>query len=343
MKLNFKSLAAAAVLAISAVSAGAVTITPSKNYITRKVTSGAFDAVRTNTAIDIIYSVGARDIEIVAPDNLMPYVQVALAGTEIRVSYSEDMNIKGQHHTYVKISAPEVTRFTAASAGDITIKNPLVHKTKTIELIVLSAGDIKSLGIEAEAVRLRTNSAGDIKTGTLKAETVKLIANSAGDIETGAIAAKQVAELVTNSAGDIDVPEVVAGKSVSIAANSAGDVEAKVVSAPEVTINTNSAGDIEVDNLKATDVVASTSSAGDIKVVGSCSKAKLHSGSSGSVYASKLKANEVTATVRSSGDVKCHALETLSAYRSGMGEIFYKGNPANLTISDSRSDGVKPM
>lgn len=346
MNSFLKSFAFAAMLAASAVSAQAaeVTITSSNKYITRKVTSGDFDAIRTNTSIDIIYTVGPRDIEISAPDVLMPYVQVALKGTELIVSYKENMNIKGNHKTCVKISAPNVRMFTTGSAGDITINSPISQKSKTVEMVVLSAGDITAKNIEATEVKLRSNSAGDIKTGTIKADEVSLTANSAGDIETGNITSQNNVQIFANSAGDIEVPEIVAGIGVRVAVNSAGDVEIKEVSADNASFATNSAGDIKVSTVKATNVSANINSAGDLTLSGICTNATLATRSMGDINARNLKAENVTAEVRSGGEVTCWALNSLTATRIGMGEIRYAGKPVNLTIDDRQhSKGVKPL
>ena len=168
---------------------------------------------------------GPRDIEIYAPDNLMPYIQVAIKGSELIVSYKENMNIHGSHKSHIKISAPDVNKFTTASAGDIDIKSPIRLNNQTVEMRVLSAGDITAKAIEASEIRLQTNSAGDIETGSLKAENVFLMVNSAGDIETENVTARNKASVSVNSAGDVDVPEIVAGGMVSLSTNSAGDIK----------------------------------------------------------------------------------------------------------------------
>lgn len=346
MNSFLKSFALTVMLAASAVAANAadVTITSSNKYITRKVTSGDFEAIRTNTSIDIVYTVGPRDIEISAPDVLMPYVQVALKDKELIVSYKENMNIKGNHKTCVKISAPNVRAFTTGSAGDITINSPISQPSKTVEMTVLSAGDITAKSIDGNEVKLRTSSAGDIKTGAIKAQEVSLTANSAGDIETGNIISQNNVQIHTNSAGDIEVPEIVAGTAVRIAVNSAGDVDVKEISASNVSLATNSSGDIKVTTVKATNVSANVNSAGDLTLSGICTNANLASRSMGDINARKLRAENVTAEVRSGGEITCWALNSLTATRIGMGEIKYDGKPVNLTIDDRQfSKGVKPL
>lgn len=327
-------------------SAGAIqaaTITPSNRYVTRKVTSGAFDALRTNTSVDIEYTVGPRSIEVYAPDNLIDYIKVSLNGSELVVSYKENMNINGNHKSCVRVSAPDVKSFTAASAGDITIQSPINLANATVTMTCLSAGDIDALGITAKKVTLVTNSAGDIGTKNIKAGSVSITSNSAGDIETGAVTVTGSATIRATSAGDIEIKQLLAGTEVSVTASSAGDIEIDAINTEKADFESNSAGDIEVKDIKANIVSGKAYSAGSVTLSGNCDMADLSSRSTGSVKASDLKANKVTAAVYSVGMVKCHPLQSLDATRKGMGSIRYAGNPANITVDDSRSGGISKL
>lgn len=330
-------------LFLAVVSAGAiqaVTITPSNKYVTRKLTTGTFDAIRTNTSIDVVYTVGPRSIEVYAPDNLIDYIKVSVKGSELTVNYKENMNIKGNHKSCVRVSAPDVKTFTTASAGDITIKSPINLANSTVTMTCLSAGDIDALSIEARQVSLTSSSAGDIETKNIKAEDISLSCNSAGDIETGAVTVTGNATLKTNSAGDIDITRLLAGTEVIALANSAGKIEIDAVNTEKADFSSNSAGDIVVKDIKANIIKGSVNSAGSVSLSGNCDVADFSSRSTGAVKASGLKANKVTASVYSLGEVKCQALESLDAIRKGMGSIQYAGSPANITVDDPRGGGV---
>ena len=298
MKLSLKYILLPAILLCITATATAATIVPSSKYVSRKGNSGDFSAVCTNTAIDIIYTVGPRSIEIYAPDNLINYIKVSQSGSEIRVNYSENMTINGNHKSYVKISAPAVSRFTTGSAGKITIDSPLTLKGNTVELNVNSAGNIKAKTIDAQTVSLKTNSAGNIETGSLKADEIRLINNSVGNITTGNIIAEQSAKVIANSAGNITLPEIVAGNQVSVNANSVGKVDVSAMSATKVEFHTNSAGNVNVDKVEATSVTATSNSVGNVTVNGICRDAELTTRSSGKIDASGLKANTVEACKR---------------------------------------------
>lgn len=343
MKSIFQTALLAIFLLAAGLSASAVDITPSSKYVTRKVTSGPFDAVRTNTSINIIYTQGPQDITIYAPENLMKYVKVAIKGKEIVVSYTEQMTIRGKANVQVRISGPEVAKFTTASAGDIDIKSDLVRKGKEVKLNVLSAGDIKARKIEAETVTLTTSSAGDIETGDIKADNVNITANSAGDIETGKVLARRQASVRTNSAGDIEMPQIIAGDKLSITTNSAGDIEIDEASADNVSVSANSAGSIQVKKCNSTNLSASCNSSGSVEIAGITDNASYLSSSVGDVKAKGMKANNVSASVRSVGNIDCYALKSLSAAVYANGMVRYVGKPTNITIEGSKTSHVKPL
>lgn len=334
MKLSLKYILLPAILLCITATATAATIVPSSKYVSRKVNSGDFSAVCTNTAIDIIYTVGPRSIEIYAPDNLINYIKVSQSGSEIRVNYSENMTINGNHKSYVKISAPAVSRFTTGSAGKITIDSPLTLKGNTVELNVNSAGNIKAKTIDAQTVSLKTNSAGNIETGSLKADEIRLINNSVGNITTGNIIAEQSAKVIANSAGNITLPEIVAGNQVSVNANSVDKVDVSAMSATKVEFHTNSAGNVNVDKVEATSVTATSNSVGNVTVNGICRDAELTTRSSGKIDASGLKANTVEANVNGIGGISCWAIEEIKGTRRGHGKLKYKGEPSKIQIAE---------
>ena len=105
----------------------------------------------------------------------------------------------------------------------------------------------------------------------------------------------------------------------------------------------NSSGDIRVSELKVNDVSASSSSSGNINLTGVCSSASLSARSVGDINAKGLRAKDVDATVSSSGNVTCHAVNSLVARRSSVGEIRYAGNPSPVKIESNRKDGVRPL
>lgn len=340
MNTFIRSITTTALIAIATV-AMAADITPSAKYETRRVTIGSFDAIST-TAIDVIYTQGPQSIEIYAPDNLIPYIKISLTDTELKVGYSERMNLRGKHRTTVKISSPDVVRFLSRSAGDITISGALNAKGRDVELKTLSAGEIEASSINCRTLTLSVCSAGEIETGDLNVDELDATTNSAGDIETGNITAVRKVTLTANSAGDIEARSITTVEA-SLRSNSSGDVDVKELSADVVSVHANSSGDISIPSLKAERLDAGLNSCGNMTLAGICSNANLSLRSTGTLKAGELRSKDVKVSCMGTGSVTCCALNSLIASCYGNGKIRYKGNPVKVSATGSRKANIRPL
>ena len=320
----------------------AVTITPSKRYVTAPVkVTAAFTGLCTETAIDIEYTVGSENVKLYAPDNLVKYIKVTVSKGVLTVGYSENMNINGKHRTKLVVSAPNVTKFVVYSAGDINILSD-INTSADVTLTTNSAGDISAKNISSKGnVKLTVNSAGDIEAGNISGNKVELCTSSAGDISARIVKAQGDARLIVNSVGDVEVSEVISGGSAILTSNSMGGAKANAVSSETVTLQCNSAGEAKASNIEATTVNCSLTSSGDISASGFCSKAFLTSFGVGNVNASRLEATDVNVLLQSVGNIKCAPIRTLFGRRRNKGRVYYSGAPEVLVTNDFQGDAVK--
>ena len=219
-------------------------IVPSENYITQKVKVEAFDGISTSTAIDVVYTQADQiDIEIYAPDNLMPFVKLVNDGGMLKVFFESDepgngINIRGKHHTKVNISAPAAHALHTSSSGDIVLVNGL----KTNGLVSVessSAGEIEGSGISCDELVIEASSAGDIELKNVACNTLQVEASSAGDVSLSGTC--RMAKLEASSAGEIDADDLKAD-TVKAEASSSGDVSCYAVESLEAS--TSSAGNV---------------------------------------------------------------------------------------------------
>ena len=232
-------------------------IVPSENYLTKQVNVAAFDGIRTSTAIDVVYTQADRTaVEIYAPDNLMEYVKVESRDGLLNVYFESDeagksLNIRGNHKTKVRVSAPAVHTLQASSSGDIVLANGL-----------------KTDG----CVRIESSSSGDIEGADISCEELKIQASSAGDIELERVECSSL-HAEASSSGDVSVSGV--ARSAKFEASSAGDIDADELKAEEVTAKASSAGDVSCHAVASLE--ASTSSAGNVRYKGNPKDIRIHS------------------------------------------------------------------
>lgn len=228
------------------VTACAERIIPSKNYVTRKVNVGSFNAISTSSSVDVIYtqSSGGQHVEIYAPDNLVDYIDVRVEGGVLKVGFKSPGNnfsINGKHKKEVRVSAPAVNSLKASSSGDIIIKNGLKTNGK---------------------VTVKASSSGDVTGGAVSCDDFVATANSSGDVVLEKVSCTNFSADASSS-GDVSIKNLNAAN-VSADASSSGDV-VLVGSCENASYRASSSGDVKAKGMKAVNVAASASSSGDVE------------------------------------------------------------------------------
>ena len=218
-------------------------ITPSKNYVTKKVNVGSFNAISTSSSVDVIYtqSSGGQDVEIYAPDNLVDYIDVRVEGGVLKVGFKSPRNnfsINGKHKKEVRVSAPAVNSLKASSSGDIIIKNGLKTSGK-VTVKASSSGDVTGSTISCGDFAATANSSGDVSVKNLNDAAVSADASSSGDVILAGIC--ENASYRASSSGDVKAKGMKAGK-VTASASSSGDVECYVTGS--LTAKASSSGEV---------------------------------------------------------------------------------------------------
>lgn len=241
MRKLVSTLMAVTLMLVSA-TACAERITPSKNYVTKKVNVGSFNAISTSSSVDVIYtqSSGGQDVEIYAPDNLVDYIDVRVEGGVLKVGFKSPRNnfsINGKHKKEVRVSAPAVNSLKASSSGDIIIKNGLKTSGK-VTVKASSSGDVTGSAISCDDFAATANSSGDVILEKVSCTNFFADASSSGDVSV-----KNLNAADASSSGDV----ILAGicEKASYRASSSGDVKAKGMKAVNVTASASSSGDVE--------------------------------------------------------------------------------------------------
>ena len=220
-------------------------ITPSKNYVTKKVNVGSFEGISTSSSVDVIYTQtsGGQSVEIYAPDNLIDYIYARVEDGILKVGFKSPRNnfsISGSHKKEVRVSAPAVKSLQASSSGDVIIKN----------------------GLKADKLTLKASSSGDVVGGNISCEDLSASASSSGDVILEKVTCTNLSATASSS-GDVEIKSLTA-TNVAAKSSSSGDVILKDGTCTNATYSASSSGDVEAKGLKAVNVVATASSSGDV-------------------------------------------------------------------------------
>jgi hypothetical protein len=124
---------------------------------------------------------------------------------------------------------------------------------------------------------------------------------------------------------------LVIGSTGSFSARSPMRVDIAVPSLDSVTLS--GSGVVIVDGLHATTFTVEVPGSGVLRVSGTADRLDATLGGSGDVDLQGLVAHDATAVVAGSGRVQVHASRSLDATVSGVGAIYYSGNPSKVAQS----------
>lgn len=108
-----------------------------------------------------------------------------------------------------------------------------------------------------------------------------------------------------------------------------------------LTIDQQGVGDIEIKSLECKELNVSSEGVGNTNVTGTAETATLSARGVGNIEATRLLAKHVTASSEGVGNVSCYATHSINARAQGIGNIEYKGNPEETTVSKSGIGSVR--
>lgn len=123
--------------------------------------------------------------------------------------------------------------------------------------------------------------------------------------------------------------------------NGVGDVVINdPIQSDDLRLENRGVGDIKVASFRGKKITVYSSGVGNVNLSGEAEEACLDSKGVGDINASDLKAQKVTAEAKGVGDISCYATEAIHASAKGVGEIKYKGNPTQKSLSKKGIGGI---
>ncbi len=123
-----------------------------------------------------------------------------------------------------------------------------------------------------------------------------------------------IADIELNIVGDVSVENTLTQHNLKIDYNGVGDVDMK---------------------LNCQNFILENSSVGDVTLSGVTNKFDLNNSGVGDVFAKDLKSKVTTVDNSGVGDVTVFASESINIESSGVGDVYYSGNPKSTDVNDS--------
>lgn len=149
------------------------------DIVTKTLTLQEFDAVRSNSNIDVVIQQGdVQEVIVVGHENIINVLKINVHNktwdVELQPGFYNDFELT------VYITIPNLTEATIAGSGNIEIDS--FANLENLFISILGSGDIENSGeIQAESVDLNISGSGYMDLD-LSCNTINSIINGSGDI-----------------------------------------------------------------------------------------------------------------------------------------------------------------
>lgn len=205
----------------------AAPIMPSKKTVTKSFAITNFDELRVTCVYDVEYeqtSTNTWSVEITAPDNIFPYLEVKRSGHTLVLAVSKKLSTQGNYKLKAKIKAPMLKEVNLSGSSSFKAGKINLAGTKLeLEASGASQYDIKSVIASKLDVDMSGSSMANIGSVAVQAVDVEL--SGASDAKLANITADNV-EVEASGASSADV----SGKTDSVEVGASGSSVVKASS-----------------------------------------------------------------------------------------------------------------
>jgi len=197
---------------------------------------------------------------------------------------------------------------TEVKHGSLFIDIRGSYRNVKVIRVLLTVPDLNAVSIEGS---------GDVSfVNTFKGNEMRVNIEGSGDFS-----------------GDFDL------KKMDYFVNGSGDGEISGIRG-DLSVSISGSGDFEGNKLRLEKCDISVDGSGDIELKGSAEKMVIGLRGSGYVNAYGLATVDVTIGVEGSGDIEVYPIESLNVSVLGSGDVYFKGNPNKVNITEDGSGEV---
>lgn len=280
---------------------GTNTVEASAKMIEKQLKTGSFHRIEMSGPAQVVYTQagGACSLRVSTPDNLLPYITVAVKGNCLELglgglAQNTSIRFKENQKITFYITAPNLQEVTLNGTGDFISKK-----------------------LNTDNFELSLNGTGDFKTDVMRCRDFNAMLAGTGDIK---------------------IP-LLKGNVFSATLGGTGDIKIKQAQLAEFSLNCGGTGDTEINRLSTDKVRAIIGGTGNITLAGTAGEAEYIIGGCGDITARNLECQQVSANISGSGDITCTATYSIQAATRGTGDITYWGNPEKVHVSENVKHG----
>lgn len=188
---------------------------------TESRTVGAFEAVGTSGAMDLVVRQGAQQsVQVQADDNLLPLLETVVEngskGATLQVRWKHGESIHSRSKVLVTVVTPKLSALASAGSGDIKVET---LNTPSLQVSISGSGNTRLESLSTEDLGVRISGSGNVG-GKGSASTLKVNIAGSGDVRLMDLRADDVSISIAGSGS----AAVNAQKTLSASIAGSGDV-----------------------------------------------------------------------------------------------------------------------
>jgi hypothetical protein len=239
------------------------------------------------------------------------------------------------------------------------VRNPngfsSIHNSSSADLII-TQGDQRSVVVRSSEKELIPHIKTTIKNQTLyvsidahfrNVEVIELkitipeltsltVAGSGDAIFTNVMTEPSMGILIDGSG---DVSGILEVDKLNVKVNGSGDVDLAGVN-NKLNVEISGSGDVFIKDVKLNECVVFNHGSGDVKLEGKSVRLNVNTSGSGDLMAYGMRAILIEAVLKGSGDMKLFPVNSFKAMLEGSGDIYYRGSPSKVEISEKGSGEI---
>jgi hypothetical protein len=193
-------------------------IEASKNYVTRVVKTGHFNAIKLEGSPNVVYTQtsGKVHVEVYGSDNIVDILDVYTENGSLNVRFKKNVQVHHRGKFEVRVFSPSLDKMEIAGSGSIFIASGLKTRGDLL-LSVAGSGRVSGSDIRCGKFSLFVAGSGNIELNSVRAENTK--AHVAGSGKVRLSGTTQRADYSVAGSGNVDAAKLEADR---VSANVAG-------------------------------------------------------------------------------------------------------------------------
>lgn len=194
----------------------------SNHYITQKVKVKDFSGIKVSGSPDVIYTQtrGKYEVEIYAPDNIVPLLETFVEGNSLVVRFKKNTSITHRGRIEVRVSAPAIDHVHVSGSGSVEFASGL-KSDKDLSLKVSGSGDIEGRNIRCANLDIQISGSGDVDLEDITSTNVRMSVSGSGDGKLSGVA--ETANYRVSGSGEIKATEL-RSRTVDASVSGSGEI-----------------------------------------------------------------------------------------------------------------------